>query len=74
MKVRLIQRHVLVLSSLILFCFAFDTGTCPKDFAWADKAYALDTAHQLAECSNAGRCNRKTVSCALEITTHKRKK
>lgn len=36
-------------------------GTCPKDKAWADKAIEVDTAHSLAECSNRGNCDRKTV-------------
>lgn len=31
--------------------------------AWADKASALNTAHEEAECSNAGVCNRATGVC-----------
>lgn len=38
-------------------------GTCAIEAAWADKAYEVDTAHQWAECSNAGRCNRRTGIC-----------
>ena len=34
---------------------------CPYDLAWADKAYDLDYAHSIAECSNQGICNTKTV-------------
>jgi len=36
---------------------------CPSGTAWADKAYAADAAHQEAECSNAGICNRQTGNC-----------
>ena len=39
------------------------SGICPYDIAWADKAYQLDTAHSLAECSNQGLCNRQTGQC-----------
>ena len=39
------------------------TGVCPFGKAWADKAYAADLAHQPAECSNAGICNRDTGNC-----------
>ncbi|CAM9445067.1 unnamed protein product, partial [Ectocarpus fasciculatus] len=31
---------------------------CPQGPAWADKAYAVDAAHQEVECSGAGLCNR----------------
>lgn len=37
--------------------------TCPKGRAWADKAYAVDKAHSLSECSRAGLCNRKSGKC-----------
>ncbi|KAJ1438128.1 hypothetical protein B484DRAFT_324288, partial [Ochromonadaceae sp. CCMP2298] len=37
---------------------------CPLDLAWASKAYAVNTAHELAECSNAGKCNFRTGKCA----------
>ncbi len=46
---------------VILPSFLSSTGTCPMDFAWADKAYRVDAGHSLAECSNAGKCNRRTV-------------
>lgn len=39
------------------------TGTCAEGLAWADKAYATDTAHSEVECSNAGICNRGTGIC-----------
>ena len=39
------------------------SGTCSEGVAWADKAYAIDLAHSLAECSNAGLCNRDTGKC-----------
>ena len=38
-------------------------GNCPNGTAWADKAYALDSAHQSAECSNAGICDRASGVC-----------
>ncbi|CAM9202400.1 unnamed protein product, partial [Ectocarpus fasciculatus] len=38
--------------------------TCSKGIAWADKAYATDTAHSEVECSNAGICNRDTGICS----------
>eukprot|EP00602_Paraphysomonas_sp_CaronLab_P001970 CAMPEP_0185021030 /NCGR_PEP_ID=MMETSP1103-20130426/3691_1 /TAXON_ID=36769 /ORGANISM="Paraphysomonas bandaiensis, Strain Caron Lab Isolate" /LENGTH=622 /DNA_ID=CAMNT_0027552303 /DNA_START=60 /DNA_END=1924 /DNA_ORIENTATION=+ len=37
--------------------------SCPYGVAWADKAYALDSAHQQAECSNAGICDRTSGLC-----------
>eukprot|EP00981_Chlorochromonas_danica_P006069 scaffold1268_cov174-Ochromonas_danica.AAC.3 len=40
-----------------------EIGTCPNGTAWVDKAYATDAAHQLAECSNAGLCDRSTGQC-----------
>jgi len=39
---------------------------CPKGNAWADYAIADETAHQLAECSNRGFCNRETGECECE--------
>jgi len=36
---------------------------CPKGVAWADKAYAIDMAHQSVTCSNAGICDFSTGSC-----------
>jgi len=50
-------------------CFPGYTGpecnqrTCDFGSSWADKAYAVDAGHQLAECSNAGLCNRETGVC-----------
>ncbi|CAM9353183.1 unnamed protein product, partial [Pylaiella littoralis] len=38
--------------------------TCSKGLAWADKAYATDTAHGEVECSNAGLCDRSTGICS----------
>ena len=38
-------------------------GLLEKGAAWADKAYAIDLAHSLIECSNAGLCNRDTGKC-----------
>ena len=37
---------------------------CPEGVAWADKAYAVDRAHQEVECSAAGYCNRATGACS----------
>lgn len=37
---------------------------CPTGLAWADQATATDTAHGLAECSNAGLCNTQTGRCS----------
>lgn len=36
---------------------------CPKDAAWADKAYDVDKAHSLSECSRKGLCNRSNGLC-----------
>lgn len=38
-------------------------GSCPKGIAWSDRAYGIDQAHRLAECSNAGLCNRRSGDC-----------
>jgi hypothetical protein len=45
--------------------FAADCSlrTCPTAPAWADKAYAVDTAHTEVECANAGLCDRETGTC-----------
>lgn len=43
--------------------FTLLTGTCPSGTAWVDKAYAVDQAHQVMECSNAGICDRKSGLC-----------
>lgn len=39
--------------------------TCPMDKAWADKAYADDTAHSPIECSGAGTCERGAGVCTV---------
>jgi len=38
--------------------------SCPYGNAWVDTASATDTAHNYAECSNRGACDRKTGLCA----------
>lgn len=38
--------------------------TCPFDFAWFDDPSADDYAHEMAECSNRGICNRITGECS----------
>ncbi|KAL9181287.1 hypothetical protein ACHAXT_010092 [Thalassiosira profunda] len=40
--------------------------TCPLGPAWSDAATADDTAHNLAECSNRGKCDRNTGQCSCE--------
>ena len=37
--------------------------TCPSDLAWVDVPTGADTAHALAECSNAGLCDRSSGLC-----------
>lgn len=50
-------------------CFAGYIGTsckqmsCPEGVAWADYASATDVAHDMAECSNMGLCDRITGVC-----------
>eukprot|EP01040_Poterioochromonas_malhamensis_P003664 gene3664-3914_t len=50
-------------------CFEGYTGgdcslrLCPFDKAWADQAQGIDNAHNLAECSNMGTCDRTTGLC-----------
>lgn len=36
---------------------------CPFDRAWVDLAVSTDNAHNAAECSNMGTCDRSTGSC-----------
>lgn len=54
-------------------CFTGYTGadcsllTCPFGSAWADQATGTDLAHNLAECSNMGLCDRLTGVCACQI-------
>ena len=40
--------------------------TCPQGPAWSDSATADDSAHNLAECSNRGKCDRVTGQCGCE--------
>lgn len=40
---------------------------CPQGPAWFSYPTADDTAHSLAECSNKGRCNRRTGQCECQI-------
>jgi hypothetical protein len=50
-------------------CFEGYTGgdcslyTCPTGPAWSDLAQGVDNAHNLAECSNMGLCDRSTGLC-----------
>ena len=37
--------------------------TCPADAAWVDVPTSATTAHGLAECSNAGLCDRGSGRC-----------
>lgn len=37
--------------------------SCPADKAWADVPLSDTVAHQLAECSNRGTCNRGSGEC-----------
>jgi hypothetical protein len=39
---------------------------CPSGAAWFDEAYATDTAHADAECSNKGTCDRATGACTCD--------
>lgn len=53
-------------------CFKGYTGgdcsqrVCPYGTAWADEATGIDVAHNLAECSNRGLCNRRTGLCECD--------
>jgi hypothetical protein len=38
-------------------------GTCQYGYAWADKAYSVDLAHQYSECSGAGICDQGSGVC-----------
>ena len=40
--------------------------TCPFGPAWSDEAQGIDKAHQLAECSNRGLCDRTKGTCSCE--------
>src|SRR5690554_114739 len=39
---------------------------CPFGKAWSDEAVGIDNAHNLAECSNRGLCNRRTGLCECD--------
>lgn len=39
---------------------------CPLGPTWSDSATANDSAHNLAECSNRGKCDRNTGQCSCE--------
>lgn len=39
---------------------------CPFGTAWVDQAVGTDKAHNLAECSNMGTCDRETGRCRCE--------
>lgn len=45
------------------YFFICNPGSCPLGAAWADKAYAIDSAHQPVECAGAGLCDRVTGTC-----------
>jgi len=38
-------------------------GTCPSGLAWGDLPTSSSNAHELAECSNRGICNRNSGEC-----------
>ena len=38
-------------------------GICPSGTAIGDVAISPTQAHQVAECSNQGKCNRNTGNC-----------
>ena len=40
--------------------------SCQMGVAWADESTAIDTAHNVMECSNRGICNRETGECECE--------
>ena len=54
------------------YCFAGYTGpdcslkSCPYGSAWADLAMGTDNAHNAAECSNMGTCDRATGKCTCQ--------
>lgn len=45
-----------------IYHFCVGIETCDLGRAWADKPWSIDNAHSYAECSNRGKCNRKTVT------------
>lgn len=38
---------------------------CPEHTAWADEPIDVDVAHEYAECSNKGVCDRETGECEV---------
>lgn len=54
-------------------CFTGFTGgdcsmiECPVGRAWSDIVSSIDSAHQLAECSNRGVCDHTTGRCTCDI-------
>jgi len=52
--------------------FSFDAApdcslrNCPLGPAWSDSATADDVAHNFAECSNRGKCDRNTGQCSCD--------
>ncbi len=59
-------------SSRVCQCFNGFTGgdcslrTCPFGAAWADQAIGIDDAHNSAECSNMGICDRTVGQCVCQ--------
>ncbi|GBG30584.1 Multiple epidermal growth factor-like domains protein 10 [Hondaea fermentalgiana] len=45
---------------------------CPFDVAWNDVATGEDEAHNIAECSNRGSCDRETGQCVCDVGFHGR--
>ena len=39
------------------------TNSCPSGPAWFDEAHSTNDAHRMAECSNAGKCDKKRGEC-----------
>ena len=54
------------------YCFAGYTGpdcsllSCPYGAAWSDLAQGTDNAHNAAECSHMGNCDRSTGKCTCQ--------
>lgn len=42
-------------------------ATCPKGAAWFDEPLTATIAHQSAECSNMGMCDRSTGTCSCKL-------
>lgn len=60
-SVDILYLWILYLSMRLSLFFCDSKGLCPYDIAWSDKAYATETAHAVAECSNRGICDFITV-------------